>query len=98
MTWENVSMAITRDEVHRLVDAVPEDRVEAIGAALHAAVEAGMTGDDVRRLAELLRSHPDPARPASAPLRTFGSAGALSAEHDLAERVEEILRTDRGAA
>ncbi len=29
------------------------------------------------------------------PVRTFASAGTLSAEHDLAERVEDILRPDR---
>ncbi|MCA1708314.1 MAG: hypothetical protein LC808_35570 [Actinobacteria bacterium] len=84
----------TRDEVHRLVDGVPEDRIAAIGEVLHAAVEAGLTIDQAHRLAEQLRAHPDLTRLAPEPVRTFASAGTLSAEHDLAERVEEILRTE----
>ena len=47
----------TRDEVHRLVDGVPEDRIAAIGEVLHAAVEAGLTIDQAHRLAEQLRAH-----------------------------------------
>ncbi|MGH3866546.1 MAG: hypothetical protein ACRDQ4_10495 [Pseudonocardiaceae bacterium] len=88
----------TRDEVHRLVDVLPEDRVAAIGEVLRAAVEAGLTGDQAHRLAEQLRSEPDPTRLASEPVRTFASAGTLSAEPTLAERVEEILRTESGTA
>lgn len=37
-------------------------------------------------------------RLAAKPVRTFASAGALSAEHDLAERVEDVLRTEDDSA
>ncbi len=84
----------TRDEVHRLVDGVPEDRVAAIGEVLRAALEAGLTGDQAHRFAEQLRAHPDRFRLAADPVRRFASAGTLSAEPDLAERVEEILHTE----
>jgi hypothetical protein len=89
---------VTRDEVHRLVDVLSEDRVAAIGAVLLAAIEAGMTDEQAHRLAEQLRAHPDSTRLASEPVRTFASAGTLSAEPSRAERVEEILRTDPGTA
>jgi hypothetical protein len=79
----------TRDEVHRLADVVPEDRVAAIGEVLRAAVEAGTTDDQAHRLAELLRA--DPTRLAPEPVRTFASAGTLSAEPERAQRVGEIL-------
>ncbi len=88
----------TRDEVHRLVDVLPEDRVAAIGAVLRAAVEAGLTDDQAHRLAERLRAQPDSTRLAAEPVRTFASAGTLSAEPDLAERVEEILGAEPGTA
>jgi hypothetical protein len=84
----------TRDEIHRLVDSVPEDRVAAIGEVLRAALEAGLSGEQAHRLAEQLRVHPDATRLATEPVRRFASAGTLSAEPDLAERVEEILRTE----
>lgn len=51
--WDTGEMA-TRDEVHRLVDVLPEDRVAAIGAVLRAAIEAGMTDEQAHRLAEQL--------------------------------------------
>ncbi|MGH3850447.1 MAG: hypothetical protein ACRDRT_12230 [Pseudonocardiaceae bacterium] len=92
-TWDTGVMA-TRDEVHRLVDGVPEDRVAAIGEVLRAALDAGLTTDQAHRLAEQLRAHPDLTPLAVEPVRTFASAGMLSAEPDLAERVEEILRTE----
>lgn len=88
----------TRDEVHRLVDVLPEDRVAAIGEVLRAAIEAGLTGDQAHRLAERLRAQPGSAWLAAEPVRTFTSAGTLSAEPDLAERVEEILGTEPGTA
>ena len=88
----------TRDEVHRLVDVLPEDRVAAIGEVLRAAVEAGLTDDQAHQLAERLRAQPDSTRLAAEPVRTFVSAGTLSAEPDLAERVEEILGTEPGTA
>ncbi len=84
----------TRDDVHRLVDGVPEDRVAAIGEMLRAAVEAGLTAERTRQLVEQLRAHPDLTRLAPEPVRTFTSASTLSAEPDLAEQVEEILRAD----
>lgn len=84
----------TRDEIHRLVDGVPEEWVTAIGEVLRAALDAGQTSDQAHRLAERLRAHPDLARLAAEPVRRFASAGTLSAEPDLAERVEEILRIE----
>lgn len=81
----------TRDEVHHLVDSVPEDQVAAIGEALRAALEAGLVGRQARRLADHLH---DPISLPSQPVRTFASTGTMSAEPDLAERVEQILGTD----
>lgn len=88
----------TRDEVHRLVDVLPEGRVAAIGVVLRAAIDTGMTDEQAHWLAEKLRAHPDSTRLASEPVRTFASAGTLSAEPNLAERIEEILRTEPGTA
>jgi hypothetical protein len=84
----------SRDEMHRLVDAVPEERVAAISEVLRAAVVAGLTGEQAHRLAEQLRARLDLAGLAAEPVRRFASAGTLSAEPDLAERVEEILRSE----
>lgn len=75
-------MSITRDDVHRLVDAVPENRIPAVGELLRAEAEP--------------TSEPDQASPNR--IRVFASAGTLSAEHDLSDRVEEILRTPDGTA
>ena len=83
----------TRDEVHRLVDVLPEDRVAAISEVLRAAAEADLTDDHAHRLAERLRAQPNSTRLAVEPVRTFASAGTLSAGPDLAERVEELLGT-----
>lgn len=85
----------TRDEVHRLIDAVPDDRVAAIGEVLRAAVEAGMTSERADRPADHLH---DPISLPSEPIRTFASAGTLSAEPDLAARVEQILSIENGTA
>lgn len=91
--WDTWVMA-TRDEIHRLLDGVPDDRVAAIGEILRAALEAGLTGDQAHRLAKQLRVDPDLTGLAAEPVRSFASAGTLSAEPDLAERSEEILRTE----
>lgn len=91
--WDTGVMA-TRDEIHRLIDAVPEDRVAAIVEVLRATVEAGLSGDQAHRLAEQLRAHSDLTRLAAEPIRRFASAGTLSAEPDLAERLEEMLHTE----
>jgi hypothetical protein len=135
----------TREEVHDLVDGVPDDQLNAVSEVMRAAVEAGLPGEAMHRLAELMRTqgdvlrlHVDPAlaaqvinlasmpgmthlaevaeqlrmvlplvptqavdsqvRLAVNPVRTFASAGALSAEHDLAERVEDVLRTEDDSA
>lgn len=56
-----------------------------------------MTDNQAHRLAEQLRAHPD-STPLAESIRTFASAGALSAEPNLAERVEEIPRTEPGTA
>lgn len=85
-SWDAGAVA-TRDEVHRLVDVLPEDRAAAIGEVLRAAVEADLTDDQAHRLAELLRAQPDSTPLAAEPVRTFASAGTLSAEPDLSERL-----------
>lgn len=60
----------SREDVHRLVEAVPEARLPAIEQVLRASLDG-----------------PVPAAP-----RQFASAGALTAEHDLALLSEDILR------
>jgi hypothetical protein len=67
-TWPVTS----REDIHRLVDALPSMRLPGIEKLLRATLAAS-----------------EPAMP-----RSFASTGALSAEHDLAERSEEILRSD----
>jgi hypothetical protein len=84
----------SRDEIHRLLDGVPDDRVAAIGEILRAALEAGLTDDQAHQLAKQLRGHPDLASRAEEPVRRLASTGTLSAEPDLAERGEEILCTE----
>jgi hypothetical protein len=59
-----------REDLHRLVDAMPETELAAVEQSLR------------RRLTE-------PAAP-----RRFSCAGTLSAERDLAQRSEDILRDD----
>jgi hypothetical protein len=83
----------TRDEIHRLLGGVPDDRVAAIGEIPRAALEAGLTGDQAHRLAKQLRVDPDLTCLAAEAVRRFASAGTLSAEPDVAKRSEEILRT-----
>jgi hypothetical protein len=63
-----------RDDVHRLVDAVPEARLPAVERVLRASLDG----------------------PIPEPPRRFVSSGTLSAEHDFAERSEDILREDPG--
>lgn len=60
----------SRENVHRLLDAVPETRLPALEQILRASLDG-----------------PVPTAP-----RQFAGAGTLSAEHDLAERSEDILR------
>ena len=91
--WDTYVMA-TRDEINRLLDGVPDDRVAAIGELLRAALEADLTGDQAHRLAKQLRVDPDVSRLSAESVRKFASTGTLSAEPDLAERSEEILRTE----
>ncbi len=55
--WDTGGMA-TRDEVHHLIDLVPEDRIAAIGEMLRAAVETGLTDERARQLAEQLHAQP----------------------------------------
>lgn len=61
------------------------DQLAAVSETLRAAAAAGVTAEESQQLA-------------SEPLRRFASAGTLSDEHDLAERTEEILRTEPGTA
>ncbi|MDN5859528.1 MAG: hypothetical protein L0H84_12985 [Pseudonocardia sp.] len=60
----------SREDVHRLLEGVPESRLPAIEQVLRASLDG-----------------PVPTAP-----RRFTSAGTLTAEHDLAERSEDILR------
>lgn len=60
----------TREDVHRLVDALPEARLPVVERILRASL-----------------AEPPPAAP-----RRFASAGTLTAERDLADRSEDILR------
>ncbi len=68
--------------MHRLTAAVPEEQLAAVGETVRAAIATGAAGE--QSLGE--------------PRRSFASAGTLSAEHDLAERAEEILRTEPDTA
>src|SRR5581483_660598 len=70
-------MSMSRDEVHRLVDALPDDRLAAIGEALRAAVLAE-TSDESQHLVEQPQKRIVAPRLATEPLRTFLSAGTLS--------------------
>ncbi len=62
----------SREDIHRLVDALPAARLRAIEQLLRASL----------------------ADTAPTERRRFTSTGALFAEHDLAERSGEILRSD----
>ena len=64
----------SREDIHRLVDALPAARLPAVEQLLRASLE----------------------ETAPTERRRFVSAGSLSAEHDLAEWSEEILRSDEG--
>ncbi len=62
----------SREDIHRLVDALPAARLPALERLLRASLEGTVpTGR-----------------------RRFASTGTLSAEHDLAERAEDVLRID----
>ncbi|MGY1761045.1 hypothetical protein ACI79G_07045 [Geodermatophilus sp. SYSU D00779] len=62
----------SREDIHRLVDALPATRLPAVEQLLRASL-----------------ADTDPTE-----RRRFASTGTLSAEHDLAERSEDIQRTD----
>jgi hypothetical protein len=59
-----------REDIHRLVDALPAARLPAAAQLLRASLA---DTDPIER-------------------RRFASTGTLSAEHDLAERSEDVLR------
>ena len=61
----------SREDLHRLVDALPPARLPAVEQLLRAS------------LADTDRTE----------RRRFASTGTLSAEHDLAERSEDVLRS-----
>ncbi|MGH3870985.1 MAG: hypothetical protein ACRDSR_05635 [Pseudonocardiaceae bacterium] len=82
----------------RLVSVLSEDQAAAIGAVLRAAIEASRTDEQAHRPAQWWRADPDSTRLASEPVRTFDSAGTLSAKPNPAKRVEEIPRTERSTA
>lgn len=83
--------------MHHLVDGVSEDRVAAIGEVLRAAMETRLSGEQANRLAEQLRARSELTDLVGEPIHRFASAGTLSAEPDLAKRVEEIVRADSPA-
>ncbi|RBY75724.1 hypothetical protein DQ238_19005 [Geodermatophilus sp. TF02-6] len=62
----------SREDLHRLVDALPAARLPAVERLLRASL-----------------ADTDPTE-----RRCFASTGTLSAEHDLAERSEDVLRSD----
>ena len=64
----------SREDAHRLLDAIPEAWLPVIEQVLRASLDG----------------------PLPAPPCRFASTGTLSAEHDLAERSEDILREDPG--
>lgn len=72
--WENGAV-ISREDVHRLVDAVPDAGLPEVEQALCRIV----------------------AMPGNTAPRLFSCAGTSSAEHDLAERSEDILRESNTA-
>jgi len=88
----------TREELHRLVDAVPDERLPALEEIVRLASGTNMSWEQATRLHELLRHYSDAADIAAGPVRQFASAGTLSAEPDLAARSEEILRNEPGTA
>jgi hypothetical protein len=61
----------SREDIHRLVDAIPAARLPQVEQLLRASLDA----------------------PSTTP-RHFASAGTLHAEHDLAERSEDILHSE----
>ena len=62
----------SREDIHRLVDALPAARLPAVEQLLRASL-----------------ADTDPTE-----RRRFASTGTLSAEHDLAERSEDVRRSD----
>lgn len=84
----------TRNEINRLLDGLPDDRVAVISEILPAAWGAGLIGDQVHRLAKQLRGDTDLARPAAERVGRFAGAGALSAGPYLVEPSDETLRTE----
>ncbi len=66
----------SREDIHRLVDALPAARLPAVEQLLRRSLaDADADADPTGR-------------------RRFASTGTLSAEHDLAERTEDVLRSD----
>jgi hypothetical protein len=88
----------TREDVHRLVDAVPDERLATLSEIVRLASGSAMTWEQALRLIDVLRGGSTPVDIAAEPVRRFASAGTLSAESDLAERSEEILRSEPGTA
>jgi hypothetical protein len=62
----------SREDIHRLVDAIPVARLPQVEQLLRANLDA----------------------PSTTMARRFASVGTLHAEHDLAERSEDILRSE----
>jgi hypothetical protein len=58
-----------RDEIHRLLDGVAEERVAVISEIIRVALEAGLTGDQARQLVQQLRAYPDLTRLVAEPVR-----------------------------
>jgi hypothetical protein len=69
-----------RDQFHRLVDDLPDEHVAPMLALVRASMQV----------------HPACAAEVPARRRRLSFAGLISAEPDLAERSEELLRDDFG--
>ncbi len=67
-----LGLMTSREDVHRLMDALPAARLPAVEQLLRASL-----------------ADTDPTE-----RRRFAGTGTLSAEHDLAERSEDIPRSD----
>jgi hypothetical protein len=77
------AFAYEYEELHRLVDRLPVERVRALRAvAVH--------------LVEGERDRSEPGTPEGGPRRQLSFVGIMDAEPDLAARSEEILRDEFG--
>src|SRR5947209_760102 len=86
----------TREEVHHLVDGVPDDQLNAVSEVMRAAVEAGLPDEAMHRLAEwmraqgnVLRLHIDPA--VVAQLINLASMPGITHLAEVAEQLRMVM-------